>query len=329
MCDQFIGALKAARAFAATASRDLGLEVFPYSVFHVFFEQYLTPVRDAAYMVGLPCLAVTGAAWAFTGSLWASAILLLMLASLLLQLGGAMYLAGIQVNAVSLVNLAMALGIAVEFNAHILHSFCVTPGPRPYRARAALVKMGASVTSGITLTKFVGVVVLAFAKTQIFEVYYFRLYLALVVLGAAHGLVLLPVVLSRFGPPSWSEGKGGGGSTGGGGGGGRGRRGGSGGAPSWREAELESGRGLGGAGASGGAKAQDEAGTALPALAAAGVAAAAVALEEREQHGGAAGAGARAGSGGSFAGGSFSGDELEGMEMADSVLGGDRAGGGD
>ena len=50
-------------------------------------------------MVGLPVLAVVAAAWAFTASLWASAVLLLMLASMLVQLGGAMYLAGIQVNA--------------------------------------------------------------------------------------------------------------------------------------------------------------------------------------------------------------------------------------
>jgi Niemann-Pick C1 protein len=64
----------------------------------------------------------------------------------------------------------MALGIAVEFCAHILHSFCVSHGSRQARARAALVKMGAPVTSGITLTKFAGVVVLAFARTQIFEV---------------------------------------------------------------------------------------------------------------------------------------------------------------
>ena len=33
---------------------------------------------------------------------------------------------------------------------------------------------GASVLSGITLTKLVGVVVLAGAKTRIFQVYYFR-----------------------------------------------------------------------------------------------------------------------------------------------------------
>lgn len=57
------------------------------------------PKRDAAKLVGVPCLAVVAAACAFTSSPWASAVLLLMLASTLLQLGGAMYLAGIQVNA--------------------------------------------------------------------------------------------------------------------------------------------------------------------------------------------------------------------------------------
>jgi len=48
--------------------------------------------------------------------------------------------------------------------------------------------------------------VLAFARTQIFEVYYFRIFLALVGLGAAHGLVLLPVLLSLVGPPPMRRG---------------------------------------------------------------------------------------------------------------------------
>ena len=46
---------------------------------------------------------------------------------------------------------------------------------------------------------------LAFARTLIFQVYFFRMYLALVVLAASHGLVLLPVLLALVGPPPFGS----------------------------------------------------------------------------------------------------------------------------
>ena len=83
-------------------------------------------------------------------------MILLVLGMLLVDLLGAMYLWGIQLNAVSLVNLVMGLGIGVEFCAHIIHAFMEEEGSPDARAAAALGDVGAAVLSGITLTKFVG-----------------------------------------------------------------------------------------------------------------------------------------------------------------------------
>lgn len=171
-----------------------------------------------------------------------------------------------RINAVSVVNLVMAVGLAVEFVIHVATAFLAPPvlppqqsppspsvaegggGRRLFlrlprsepgkeaRAKAALSSIGASVFSvrthtsdsihrpnltppfpptrtptrldpdlqGITLTKLVGIAVLAVAPSHLFRIYYFRLYLALVLLGAFVGLAALPVLLSFYGPPARS-----------------------------------------------------------------------------------------------------------------------------
>jgi Niemann-Pick C1 protein len=78
-------------------------------------------------------------------------------------------------------------------------------GTQEEKLQATLEKTGSAVFIGIGLTKFAGVIVLALAASTIFRLYYFRMYLGIVLLGIFNGLVLLPILLYRFGPRSYEE----------------------------------------------------------------------------------------------------------------------------
>ena len=55
------------------------------------------------------------------------------------------------------------------------------------------------VVGGIAMTKLLAVFALVFASPLIFDVYYFRMYMSLLLWATLHGLVLLPVLLSYIG----------------------------------------------------------------------------------------------------------------------------------
>jgi len=106
----------------------------------------------------------------------------------------------IEMNAVFVVNLVVSIGLGVEFCNHVGMSFMRQRGTKEARARKAVSDMGSSVLVGIASTKFIGVIVLAFAPSTIFKLYYFRMYLFIIFLGCFNGLMLLPLILKYIGP---------------------------------------------------------------------------------------------------------------------------------
>ncbi|XP_072538578.1 NPC1-like intracellular cholesterol transporter 1 [Salminus brasiliensis] len=178
-------------------------EVFPYTVTYVYYEQYTNIVYEGLVNISLCLLPTFVVCCILLGMDMRSGLLnLLTIVMITVDTVGVMTLWGIDYNAVSLINLVTAVGISVEFVSHTTRSFALSTLPtKVERAKEATAKMGSAVFAGVAMTNLPGIIVLAFAKAQLIQIFFFRLNLVITLLGMAHGLIFLPVLLSFFGPP--------------------------------------------------------------------------------------------------------------------------------
>lgn len=122
----------------------------------------------------------------------------------IVEILGFMYALGLVIDSVSVINLVLAVGLSVDYSAHIGHCFMVKGGnSRDHRATEALADIGASVLNG-ALSTFLAVAVLLFSTSYVFKTLSTQFALT-VGLGVVHGLVLLPVLLSLVGPHPFSS----------------------------------------------------------------------------------------------------------------------------
>jgi predicted RND superfamily exporter protein len=83
---------------------------------------------------------------------------------------------------------------------HIIHFFGLQDPTlsRKQRVMLTLGEIGPSVLLGC-FTTFLGVLPLAFASSEVFRIF-LKMFISIVVIGGAHGLIVLPVILSFVGP---------------------------------------------------------------------------------------------------------------------------------
>lgn len=191
-------------------SRSLSdLNVFAYSPFYIFFVQYDTLLSLTLKLLATALFLIFLLSSILLGSRRTAIVLTATVLMILIDIGAFMAWLNIPLNAVSLVNLIICVGLAVEFCIHIVRAFTIVPNgvrsDRDSRSWYAMTTVGGSVFTGITMTKFIGVCVLAFAQSKIFQVFYFRMWFSLILISSIHALVFLPAALALFGGESYLD----------------------------------------------------------------------------------------------------------------------------
>ncbi|KAL6264423.1 hypothetical protein P5V15_004532 [Pogonomyrmex californicus] len=124
----------------------------------------------------------------------------------LVNVCGFMYFWGLTIDIVSCIGLELAVGLSVDYAAHVAHAFLNAESQeddndtRRTRALVAVRHIGAAVAYGAGST-LLAVSMLAFSTSYVF-IAFFRIFFLVILFGLWHGLILLPVILSTIGPRS-------------------------------------------------------------------------------------------------------------------------------
>lgn len=119
----------------------------------------------------------------------------------LVNVCGMMQRWGMTVDTVSCVGLELAVGLCVDYAAHVGHTFLTVQGTRQERAFKTVTSIGAAVLYGGG-SMFISISVLCTSDSYIFSTF-FKIFFLVIVFGLFHGIVFLPVILSLVGPKAY------------------------------------------------------------------------------------------------------------------------------
>ncbi|EGD73466.1 hypothetical protein PTSG_05169 [Salpingoeca rosetta] len=209
--DDYLDAIRSTRSYTDAASDaydnedDPDYRSFVISYVHIFWEQYLHSYRDLYVVVGLCLLGIFVATFLFQFSFITSLLLCIVIFIVDLEVYALLPALGLTLNAFSTTNLCLAIGMAVEFTAHVAHQFLTEAGEsRPQRVRATLRFMGTPLFNG-AMSSLIAVLFIVGSRTGFIRDYYFSMFFATIVIAFLNGIILLPVLLSLVGPAPLDE----------------------------------------------------------------------------------------------------------------------------
>uniref|UniRef100_A0A7S1G6N4 SSD domain-containing protein n=1 Tax=Bicosoecida sp. CB-2014 TaxID=1486930 RepID=A0A7S1G6N4_9STRA len=190
---------------ALAATHGMAGKAYAFSFAYTSWRQFEIIPTEAVQNVGFAVVAVFVVLLLFIANLRAALIVTGVVALALVDVLGFYHFWGLYLDAVSVVQLALAVGLVVDYSSHIAHAVMHATGTRKERASAALAEMGISVLNG-AISTFLAVCLLSLSQSYIFVVF-FKSFFMTCVFGAAHALIFLPVIMSWIAPPPLASAK--------------------------------------------------------------------------------------------------------------------------
>ena len=192
------------RASLASVEGNEGGKIFAYSSSWLNYEQYKAIEVEAIRNIS-STMAVMVVIIAFLlVNPKAVAVVCLCLCLIIINIIGYMHFWDLTLDSVTIIMLIIALGLSVDYAAHIGRGFMEVPGTPDERLRLCLENMGVAVLNGAVST-FLAVLLLSRSKSYVFITFFCQLFLC-IVFGLAHGLLLLPVLMSIVNPKPYAAG---------------------------------------------------------------------------------------------------------------------------
>jgi len=179
------------------------VEGFAWSYAYLLWETYKIIYRELIQGTGLALMAVFIITLVLIAHPITSGLVFLCVGMTIADILGVMFYWDLVVDNVAVIMLVLAVGLSVDYSAHVGHAFMTKQGTNEERVIAALGDIGAAVLNG-ALSTFLAVVLLSQSESYVFRVL-FRLFFATVVLGVGHGMILLPILLYYVGPKAYSQ----------------------------------------------------------------------------------------------------------------------------
>lgn len=164
----------------------------------IYYDQYLVIVQNTIQNVLIAAGAMLVVSLFLIPNPLCSIWVTFAIASVIVGVAGFMTFWDVNLDSISMINLVICIGFSVDFSAHISYAFVTSKeSSANKKAIGALHQLGYPVLQG-AISTILGVVVLAAAKTYIFRTF-FKIMFLVILFGAVHGLVFIPVFLTFFG----------------------------------------------------------------------------------------------------------------------------------